>query len=124
MLSLGNTIFETCNRMAKPKCYWDGICESGSKCEVTDTRSAGKITLLPFYEGSPLFRSDAGSGEISVRWSIFFGADMVWIASRFRKGSEETDLNDKTQYLPTLPNLYSRPQDFLPQRYQPHIYLP
>jgi hypothetical protein len=45
-LSLGNTVFETCNRMAKPKCHWDGICESGSKCEETDTRSARKITLL------------------------------------------------------------------------------
>ena len=88
-------------RFLRPATEWQNPNVIGMVFARVD-RSARKLILgllgrSLFYEGSP-FRSDAGSGKISVRWSIFFGADMVWIASRFRKGSEETDLNDTIQY--------------------------
>jgi hypothetical protein len=88
----GIRLLKTCNRMAKTRYYWDGVCESGSKCEVTDTRSARKITLL--RRQSVVSFGYRFRRNFSKMGLFFFGTDMAWIVSRFQKGSGETDLEE------------------------------
>jgi hypothetical protein len=68
----------------------------GSEYKVTDTPPCRKITV--YYEGSPLFRVDASSGENFVKGRVV--SALTWLAicycqtlrSLVQNGSAEIDL--------------------------------